>query len=196
MNDLSHTSVSGDLIREFNSHSFGVLLRGIILRRNLRPIISLRLCQAARQLPFPFSKPLLTLGRLFHKMTCSLAGVDLPWETSIGEGFAITHGWGLVIAPGAKIGRNVTVFHGVTLGRRDRIAADGSRSVGYPIIEDEVWIGPHAIVVGEITIGRGSRIAGGACVYDTVPPYCVVLGNPAKVVKSNCTPDVPNRLPD
>ncbi len=44
-----------------------------------------------------------------------------------------------------------------------------------------------------VTIGKGSRIAGGAYVFEDVPPYCVVLGNPGKIVRHNCTPDVANR---
>jgi serine O-acetyltransferase len=122
--------------------------------------------------------------------------MDLPWETQIAAGFAITHGWGLVVAPGARIGRNVTLFHGVTIGRHDRSAAAGARSPGFPTIEDDVWIGPHAIVVGDVVIGKGSRIAGGAFVTESIPAYSLVVGNPGKIVKFNCLPDVPNRLPD
>ncbi|WP_074773002.1 hypothetical protein [Nitrosospira multiformis] len=63
------------------------------------------------------------------------------------------------------------------------------------MIEDEVWIGPHAIIVGGVTIGRGSRIAGGAFVTENVPPYSIVSGNPSTIVKANCTPDVMNPAP-
>lgn len=91
----------------------------------------------------------------------------------------------------ATIGRNLTLFHGVTLGRRDRISADGMRRLTEaPTIEDEVWIGPHAII-----IGRGSRIGGGAFVTQDVPPRSVVTGNPASVVKTGCSPDVMNPAP-
>jgi serine O-acetyltransferase len=124
-----------------------------------------------------------------------MAAIDLPWRTSIGAGLGVTHGWGLVVAAGARIGCNVTLFHGVTLGRRDQIAADGARRVGYPVIEDEVWIGPHAIVVGAVTIGCGSRIGGGAFVNFDVPPRSIVSGNPGAVVRQDCTPDVMNRAP-
>ena len=121
--------------------------------------------------------------------------MDISWKTTIGGGIALTHGWGLVINEEAVIGRNVTIFHGVTLGRRDKISRTGERIIGFPIIQDSVWIGPNAIIVGGITIGEGSRIAGGAFVTENVPPYSIVLGNPSRIVKTNCTPDVMNPAP-
>lgn len=96
---------------------------------------------------------------------------------------------------GARIGNNVTLFHGATLGRRDRISHDGERFTEYPVLEDEVWVGPHAIIVGGVIIGHGSRIAGGAFVTSSIPPYSIVSGNPASIVKSNCVPDVTNPAP-
>lgn len=133
---------------------------------------------------------------IFHRLATQLAGVDFPWQTQISPGLALTHGWGTVISAGAVIGRNVTLFHGVTLGRRDRITQDGGRQVGYPVIEDDVWIGPHAVIVGAVTVGQGSRIAAGAFVVENVPAHCVVSGNPAVIVKTQCAPDVMNRLPN
>jgi serine O-acetyltransferase len=108
---------------------------------------------------------------------------------------ALTHGWGLVVTPGARIGKNVTLFHGVTLGLRLRIARDGRQREEYPVLEDDVWVGPHAIIVGEVTIGRGSRIAGGAFVTESIPPHSIVAGNPATIVKSDCAADVSNPAP-
>lgn len=93
------------------------------------------------------------------------------------------------------IGSNVTLFHGVTLGRRDRISQAGEREIQFPVLESEVWVGPHAIIVGGVTIGRGSRIGGGSFVTENIPPFSVVSGNPARIVKSNCTPDVINPAP-
>ncbi len=101
----------------------------------------------------------------------------------------------MVVNVHARFGRNVTLFNGVTIGQRDRVAKDGTRSTEFPIIEDEVWIGPNATIVGGVVIGRGSRIAAGAFVTETIPPYSIVVGNPAKVVRSNCTPDVGNPAP-
>jgi serine O-acetyltransferase len=182
-----------DAWRQFGAFSWPLALRAAAGRRNFRALATLRLCQALNRHRDPLSRVLLFGARLLHRVSCQLAAIDLPWQTAIGPGLALTHGWGLVVNENAVIGRNVTLFHGVTLGQRDHVHADGSRSTGYPVIEDEVWIGPHAIIVGAITVGRGSRIAGGACVFESVPPHSIVMGNPGRVVKGGCLPDVMNR---
>jgi serine O-acetyltransferase len=182
-----------DTWRQYGRFSWPLALRGVALRRDFRAVATLRLCQWAARRNTILARLLMPAARILHRIACHGAAIDLPWTASIAPGFALTHGWGTVVNEHAVIGRNVTMFHGVTLGQRDRIAADGSRSTGYPVIEDEVWIGPHAAVVGAVTIGRGSRIAAGACVFESVPPHCIVMGNPARVVKTGCVPDVMNR---
>lgn len=165
----------------------------LLTQRTFRVIFTLRLCQKIAGAKC-FWQWLLPVCQVLHRLSCQFAGVDISWRTSIGHGFALTHGWGVVINEDAIIGSNVTVFHGVTLGRRDRISADGVRSVSFPVIEDEVWIGPHAIIVGGVRIGFGSRIGGGAFVTEDVPPFSVVVGNPAQVVKTGAVPDVMNKV--
>jgi len=186
-----------DTWRQYGRFSWPLALRGLFLRRNLRVLATMRLCQGAAALQGVLRGPLLLAARLLHRLACAGAVVELPWETSVGPGLALTHGWGTVVNPGVVIGRNVTLFHGVTLGYREDVHADGSRQPGgSPVIEDDVWIGPHAIVVGPVTIGRGSRIGGGACLVKSVPARSVVVGNPGRVVKTDCAPDVMNRSPD
>lgn len=185
-------ALRGDTHRQFGRYSAALLCKGFVTRRNFRPIVTLRLCQVISK---SWAHPLLPLFKLAHRICTHWAGIDFSWQTQIGTGLTITHGWGLVVSPGAIIGSNVTLFHGVTLGRRDRIAADGARQIGYPRIEDEVWIGPHAIIVGNVTIGRGSRVGGGAFITSDVPPYSVVSGNPGVLIRSECTPDVMNPAP-
>lgn len=133
--------------------------------------------------------------KMLHRVFCGVAAMDLPYETTIGPGLAITHGWGLVVSPGARIGANCTLFHGATLGRKDEIDASGLRQTGYPILEDEVWVGAHAIIVGALTIGRGARVAAGSVVTKSVPAGAIVGGNPARVLRGTAPPDVGNRAP-
>lgn len=171
------------------------LVRQMLKNRVARPIITARLCQALPR-DGAIDAWLHRLSRRAHRWTVERAGMDFPWEAEVGPGFAIAHGWGLVISPDAKIGANVTVFHGVTIGRKDDIAPDGTRTVGgAPTIEDGVWIGPHAIVVGDITVGAGSRIGGGSVVTKNIPPRSLVVGNPGAVIQSDVAPDTPYPAP-
>lgn len=50
-------------------------------------------------------------------------------------------------------------------------------------IEDNVWVGAGAVILPGVTIGECSVVAAGAVVNKDVPPYCVVAGCPAKIVK-------------
>lgn len=101
----------------------------------------------------------------------------------------------MVINPWAKIGSNVTILHGVTIGQADRISRDGHRIPGYPTIGDNIWIGPNAAIVGDVTIGSGSRILAGAIVTSDVPPHSMVSGNPAQIIKTDCVTDVLHPAP-
>lgn len=168
------------------------LLHALRVNPMIRPIVTARLCQSFSPDGLPRSLLHRFARRIHHWMTVR-SGIDLPWETALGSGFTIVHGWGLVVSPDAQIGSNVTVFHGVTIGRKDAIATDGTRAIGgAPTIEDGVWIGPHAIIVGEIRIGSGSRIGGGSVVTKDVPPRSLVVGNPATVIRDDVPPDIPN----
>jgi hypothetical protein len=72
-------------------------------------------------------------------------------------------------------------------GAADRLHSDGLRELtGAPIIEDGAWLGPHAVVVGPVRIGAGSRVLAGSVVTDNVPPASMVAGNPARVVRTPC----------
>ncbi len=187
-------ALKADTHRQYRRFTPGALARGALANRNFRVLVTLRLCQGVAA-SGRLLRLTLPIAQLLHRFATHSAAMDLPWQTEVGAGMALTHGWGLVISAGARIGRNVTLFHGVTLGARDRISHDRETLTEFPIIEDEVWIGPHAIIVGGVTIGRGSRIAGGAFVTESIPPYSVVSGNPSVIVKRNCTPDVSNPAP-
>lgn len=187
-------ALMADTYRRFGRASAALALKGVLVDPAFRVLATLRLCQAlARQRP-PL-RWLLWPARVLHRMAGRMALIEVPWRTQVGAGLALTHGQGIVISDGARLGANVTLFHGCTLGRGDLINEAGERQPCYPVVEDEVWIGPHAIVVGGITIGRGSRIAGGAFVNRDLPPYSVALGNPARIVRRGCAPDVYHRAP-
>ncbi len=104
-------------------------------------------------------------------------GFDISPKTDIGPGFYLGHFGGVVISPYAALGANVNVAKGVTIGATSR----GSRT-GAPTLEDRVWVGANATIVGKVTVGREALIAPGAYVNFDVPSRAVVLGNPGKIV--------------
>jgi serine O-acetyltransferase len=180
-------SVAPDLERYVYEPSWVSLLSALRKYRTIRPIVSLRFAQSAR------NRWAARLLRGMHRWVQHHAGMDLPGETTVGPGIAITHGWGLVVSPDTVIGSNVTIFHGVTLGKRSHTLANGETVNGAPTIEDDVWIGPNAVIIGPITIGAGSIIAPLTMVLEDIPPHSLVVGNPARIAKSNIAGDIPNR---
>ncbi len=118
-------------------------------------------------------------------------GFDISPATSIGPGLYIGHFGGVVISPHAVLGSNINIAQGVTIGAASR----GPRT-GAPTLEDRVWVGANAIIVGKVTIGREALIAPGAYVNFDVPPESVVLGNPGKVVSNSGSRGYVNRTID
>jgi len=114
--------------------------------------------------------------RLLSMAARLLTGVEIHEGARIGEGFFIDHGMGVVIGETTEIGRNVTIYQGVTLGGTGK-----ERGKRHPTIEDNVVIAAGASVLGPITVGRGSKIGAGAVVIADVPPNCTVVGVPGRV---------------
>ncbi len=148
-------ALKADTYRKSGQTDAQSTLKAALLDPAFRVLACLRLCQAAQQLPSSWRWLAVLPARLLYRVVSQLAGIEIPWRTDIAPGLALTHGRGIVVNAGARIGRNVTLFHGVTLGQRDHIDAQGRRHTLYPVIEDEVWIGPHAIIVGGVTVGKG-----------------------------------------
>ena len=103
-------------------------------------------------------------------------GFDISPTTSIGPGLYIGHFGGVVISPQAVLGANINIAQGVTIGATSRGSCKGS-----PTLEDRVWVGANATIVGNVTIGHDALIAPGAYVNFDVPSMSVVLGNPGKI---------------
>jgi len=105
-----------------------------------------------------------------------LTGVEIHQGATIGQGFFIDHGMGVVIGETTEIGDDVTIYQGVTLGGTGK--EKGKR---HPTIEDRVVIAVGASVLGAITIGKNSKVGAGAVVIQDVPENCTVVGVPGRV---------------
>jgi len=106
--------------------------------------------------------------------------VDIHPAALFGQGIMIDHATGIVVGETAQVGNNCSFLHGVTLGGSGKETGDR-----HPKIGEGVLIGAGAKVLGNITVGEGSRIAAGSVVLAAVPPHVTVAGVPAKVVGSS-----------
>ncbi len=117
------------------------------------------------------------LARYLSQRVRRVTGIEIHPGASIGDRFFIDHGMGVVIGETTIIGNDVTLYQGVTLGGTGK--EHGKR---HPTIEDFVVVGVGATVLGNIVIGRGSRVGAGAVVIADVPTSCTVVGIPGRVV--------------
>jgi serine O-acetyltransferase len=113
------------------------------------------------------------LARLVAELSHGETGIDIHPGATIGPGFFIDHGTGVVIGETAWIGRNVRLYQAVTLGaKRFATDDDGHLQKGgarHPIVEDEVVVYAGATILGRVTIGHGSTIGGNVWLTRSVP---------------------------
>ena len=119
------------------------------------------------------------LGRLVSQVARWVTGVEIHPGASIGYGFFIDHGMGVVIGETAEIGDYVTLFQGVTLGGTGK--EKGKR---HPTLGNHVVVGSGAKVLGDIRIGDSVKIGANSVVLRSVPSNSTVTGIPGRVVKA------------
>ena len=118
------------------------------------------------------------LGQILRGVVRIVFSADVPPQMKIGKGTVFPHdALGCVFHPGVKIGENCKILHGVTMGGR-------AGHKGLPIIGDNVVVGTHAQILGNVTVGNNSIVGAGAIVTHDVPDNVVVVGNPAKILES------------
>lgn len=126
---------------------------------------------------FELDVPLLP--RIMTEYAHSVTGIDIHPGATISERFAIDHGTGVVIGETTKIGRNVRIYQGVTLGALSLPKDAGTRLKGtkrHPTIEDDVIIySGTTILGGETVIGARSVIGGNVWLTESIPPDTTVL---------------------
>jgi len=116
------------------------------------------------------------LARMTSQLGRFVTGIEIHPGATIGGGFFIDHGMGVVIGETAEIGENVTLYHGVTLG-----GTSWKKEKRHPTIGDNVVVGAGAKILGPFKVGENSKIGAGSVVVNEVPPDSVVVGVPGRV---------------
>ncbi len=116
---------------------------------------------------------LQTTAELVWRLNYFLTGADIHPAAEIGGGLRLTHTSGLVIGKGAKVGANVTLLHGVTLGGSAKARFDDTFRDGFPEIGDESFVMAGAKVLGPIRVGRGCFIGANAVLTRDLPDGAV-----------------------
>jgi serine O-acetyltransferase len=124
----------------------------------------------------------VNLAFFLQNRVSEVFAVDIHPAARIGKGILIDHGTGVVIGETAVIGDDVSMLHEVTLGGTGKESGDR-----HPKIGNCVLIGAGAKILGNVSIGEGSKVAAGSVVLHPVPAHVTVAGVPARVVGTPVT---------
>ncbi|MFB3919135.1 MAG: serine O-acetyltransferase EpsC [Candidatus Velamenicoccus archaeovorus] len=149
-------------------------LEVVLLYAGLQALVMHRIAHALYRMRVPF------LPRLLSQVSRFFTGVEIHPAAQIGDGLFIDHGMGVVIGETSVVGKNVTLYQGVTLGGTGK--EKGKR---HPNIGDNVVIGTGAKVLGNITVGDNSYIGANAVVLKDVPPNATVVGVPGRITRQD-----------
>jgi serine O-acetyltransferase len=143
------------------------------------PLHAIWIYRVAHTLATRFRVPLVP--RALSALARLLTGVEIHPGARIGRRFFIDHGAGVVIGETAEIGDDCVMFHNVTLGGTGKHS--GKR---HPTLEDDVFVGTGATLLGPIHVGSHVKIGAGAFIHMCdVPAGCTVVGVPARIVKQD-----------
>ncbi len=126
------------------------------------------------------------IARIISQTSRFFTGIEIHPGAKIGKNLFIDHGMGVVIGETSEIGNDVTIYHAVTLGGiSPSIDSESQRhEKRHPTIGNNVVIGSGAQIIGPVKVGDGSRIASNAVVVKDVEENTTMVGVPAKAVKS------------
>ncbi len=124
------------------------------------------------------------IARIISQFSRFLTGIEIHPGAKIGKNLFIDHGMGVVIGETSEIGDNVTIYHMVTLGGiSPSINSNDQRNIKrHPTLMDNVVVGSGAQILGPVTVGKNSKIGANAVVTKNVEENAVMIGIPAKNV--------------
>ncbi|MDB9711345.1 serine O-acetyltransferase [Candidatus Pelagibacter ubique] len=124
------------------------------------------------------------VARMISQLSRFLTGIEIHPGAKIGKNLFIDHGMGVVIGETSEIGNNVTIYHMATLGGiAPSINSNNQRQVKrHPTLSDCVVVGSGAQILGPVMVGANAKIGANAVVTKDVPENAVMVGIPAKNV--------------
>ena len=124
------------------------------------------------------------IARIISQFSRFLTGIEIHPGAKIGKNLFIDHGMGVVIGETSEIGDNVTIYHMVTLGGiSPSINSNNQRNIKrHPTLMDNVVVGSGAQILGPVVVGKNSKIGANAVVTKNVEENNVMIGIPAKNV--------------
>ena len=124
------------------------------------------------------------VARMISQLSRFLTGIEIHPGAKIGKNLFIDHGMGVVIGETSEIGNNVTIYHMATLGGiAPSINSNNQRQVKrHPTLSDCVVVGSGAQILGPVMVGTHAKIGANAVVTKDVPENAVMVGIPAKNV--------------
>ena len=124
------------------------------------------------------------VARIISQLSRFLTGIEIHPGAKIGKNLFIDHGMGVVIGETSEIGNNVTIYHMATLGGiSPSINSNDQRQVKrHPTLNDCVVVGSGAQILGPVMIGANAKVGANAVVTKNVPENAVMVGIPAKNV--------------
>ena len=124
------------------------------------------------------------IARIISQFSRFLTGIEIHPGAKIGKNLFIDHGMGVVIGETSEIGDNVTIYHMVTLGGiSPSINSNNQRNIKrHPTLMDNVVVGSGAQILGPVVVGKNSKIGANAVITKNVEENAVMIGIPAKNV--------------
>ena len=124
------------------------------------------------------------IARIISQFSRFLTGIEIHPGAKIGKNLFIDHGMGVVIGETSEIGDNVTIYHMATLGGiSPSINSNNQRNIKrHPTLMDNVVVGSGAQILGPVVVGKNSKIGANAVVTKNVEENNVMIGIPAKNV--------------